>query len=69
LFASRAPTTKDFLFFEQEHISRELEKLLETTLNFLRKTITSTTTPTPQVIIISDSKEEVEIIPQPIVEE
>jgi len=46
-----------------------LEKELEATLNFLKKTITFTTTPAPQVIVISDSKEEVEIIPQPIIEE
>ncbi len=49
--------------------SRELEEELKVALNFLRNTITSTTKPTPQVIVILDSKEEVEILPQFVVEE
>jgi len=40
-----------------------LEKELEATLNFLRKTINSTAKPAPQVIVISNSKEELEIKP------
>jgi hypothetical protein len=46
-----------------------LEEELEATLNFLRKTTMSTTKPIPQVIVISNSKEEVEIKPQHVVEE
>jgi hypothetical protein len=49
--------------------SRELEEELEATLNFSRRTITFTTKPISHVIVISYLKEEVEIRPQPIVEE
>jgi hypothetical protein len=49
--------------------NRDLEEELKAALNFLKKTITSTTTLAPQVIVISDLKEEVEIIPQHVVEE
>ncbi len=42
---------------------------IEVTLNFLRRTITSIIKPAPHVIIILDSKEEMEIRPQPIVDE
>jgi hypothetical protein len=69
LLASCAPTTKDIRIFEQEQRSRELEEELEATLNFLKKTTTSIVKPVPQVIIISDSKEEVEVGPQVIIEE
>jgi hypothetical protein len=41
---------------------------LEVALNFLKRTITFTATSAPQVIIISNLKEEVEIIPQLVVE-
>jgi hypothetical protein len=46
-----------------------LEKELEVALNFLKVTTTSTTKPILQIIIISDSEEEVEIGPQFVVEE
>jgi len=67
--ASRAPTVEETRIFEQEHKSRELEEDLKTILNFLRGTITFTVTPTPQVIVILDLEEEVEILPQLVVEE
>jgi hypothetical protein len=44
-----------------------LEEELEVALNFLRKTTTFTTKPIPQVIIISDLEEEVEVGPQLVV--
>jgi cell division protein FtsX len=69
LFASHAPIIEDITIFEKEQRSRELEKELEATLNFLKRTITSTAKPIPQVIVISNSKEKVEIRPQPVVEE
>jgi hypothetical protein len=40
-----------------------LEEELEVALNFIRKTTTSTTKLTPQIIVISYSDEEVEITP------
>jgi hypothetical protein len=46
-----------------------LEKELEATLNFLKKTITSTTKQIPYVIVILNSKEEVEVGFQHFVEE
>jgi hypothetical protein len=46
-----------------------LEEALQVTLNFLRKTITSTTRLVPQVNVILDSKEEVEVGPQLVVQE
>jgi hypothetical protein len=46
-----------------------LEEELKIALNFLRITITSIVKPTPQVIVISYSKEEVDIRPQLVVEE
>ncbi len=46
-----------------------MEKELEVALNFLKVTTTSTTKPILQIIIISDSEEEVEIGPQFVVEE
>jgi hypothetical protein len=46
-----------------------LEKELKATLNFLRKATTFIAKPVPQVIIISYSKEEMVIRPQPIIEE
>jgi hypothetical protein len=49
--------------------NRELQEELQVALNFLRITTTSTPTPTPQVIVISNLEEEVEIIPQFVVEE
>jgi hypothetical protein len=51
--------------------SKELKEELKIALNFLRRTTTTITSPTltPQVIIISNSREEVEILFQPIVEE
>jgi hypothetical protein len=49
--------------------NRELKEELKATFNFLRITTTSTTTPIAQVIVISNSEEEMEIIPQSIVEE
>jgi hypothetical protein len=45
-----------------------LEEELEATLNFLKKTITSTTKSIPQAIVISDSKEEMQVGPQLVVE-
>lgn len=62
--ASHAPHVEETRIFEQEQKSRELEEELEVVLNFLKKTITSTITLTPQVIIILDSEEEVEILSQ-----
>jgi hypothetical protein len=41
LFASHAPIIEDIIIFEKEQRSRELEKELEATLNFLKITITS----------------------------
>jgi hypothetical protein len=38
-----------------------LEEKLEPTLNFLKKTITSTTKPIPQAIVISYSEKKVEV--------
>ncbi len=64
-----APTIEETIIFEQEQRSRELKEELETTLNFLMKIITSATTPAPQILVISNSEEEVEIIPQFVVEE
>jgi hypothetical protein len=65
--ASHAPHVKETKFFEQEQKNRELEEELEVVFNFLKKTITSTIALTPQVIIILDSKEEVEILSQLVV--
>jgi uncharacterized protein YheU (UPF0270 family) len=45
-----------------------LEEELEVALNFLKRTITFTIKQAPQVIVISNLEEEVEIKPQPIVE-
>ncbi len=39
--ASHAPIVEEIRIFEQEQRSRELEEELETTLNFLRRTIMS----------------------------
>ncbi len=64
-----APTIEETIIFEQEQRSRELKEELEATFNFLTKTITSATTPAPQILVISNSEEEVEIIPQFVVEE
>jgi hypothetical protein len=44
-----------------------LEEELEVALNFLRKTNTSIAKPIPQVIVISNSEEEVEVGLEPIV--
>ncbi len=65
---SSASTTEETKVFEQEQRSRELEEELEEALNFLRRTTTSTSKPTPQVIVISDL-EEVEIKLQLVIEE
>jgi hypothetical protein len=46
-----------------------LEKELEAMLNFQRKTIISITKPVPQVNVISNLEEEVEVRPQLVVEE
>ncbi len=46
-----------------------MEEELEATLNFPRTTITSTSKLVPQIIVISNSKEEIEVGPQPIVQE
>jgi hypothetical protein len=46
-----------------------LEEELKASLNFLMKTITSIAKPAPHVIVILDSKEEVEIGLQPVIEE
>jgi hypothetical protein len=46
-----------------------LKEELEATLNFLRRPTISIATLEPQVIIISNLKEEVEIIREPIVQE
>ncbi len=46
-----------------------MEEELEVALNFLRKTITSTTKPIPQVIVILNLEEEVEVGPQPVTQE
>jgi len=45
-----------------------LEEELKATLNFIKKTISSVTKPVPQVIVISNLEEEVEVGPQFIVE-
>jgi hypothetical protein len=60
---------EEIRIFEQEQRSRELEEELEAALNILKRTIMFTTKLVPHVIVISDSKEEVEIRPQPIIEE
>jgi len=44
-----------------------LEKKLEIAVNFLKKTTISTRNPKPQVIVISNSEEEVEVGPQLVV--
>jgi hypothetical protein len=44
---SSASTTEETKVFEQEQKSRELEEELEGALNFLRRTITFTSKPTP----------------------
>jgi hypothetical protein len=46
-----------------------LEEELEATLNFMRKTFTSITKLAPQLIIISNSDEEVEITPQLVIKD
>jgi hypothetical protein len=46
-----------------------LEKELEATLNSQRKTIIFTTKPVPQIIVISNSEEEMEVGLQPVVQE
>jgi hypothetical protein len=69
LVASREPTKEEIKIFEEEKKSRVLEEELEVALKFFRKTTTSTTTTKPQVIVISNSNLEVEIISQPTVEE
>jgi 5-bromo-4-chloroindolyl phosphate hydrolysis protein len=43
LLASCVTITEEIIMFEQEQRSKELEEELEATLNFLKKTITSTT--------------------------
>jgi hypothetical protein len=65
LLTSCAPMAKEIRVFEQEQRSKELEEELEVALNFLRRPTTFTTKPTPQVIVISNLKEEVEIKPRP----
>jgi hypothetical protein len=52
---SHEPIIDHIIIFEQEQKNRELEKELETTFNFLRQTIISTTAPKPRVIVISNS--------------
>jgi hypothetical protein len=46
-----------------------LKEEFEVALNFLRRTITDMTKPTLQVIVISNLEEQVEIGPQPVIEE
>jgi hypothetical protein len=65
---SSASTTEKTKVFEQEQRGRELEEELEEALDFLKRTTTSTSKPTPQVIVISDLKE-VETKLQLVVEE
>jgi hypothetical protein len=69
LLVSRAPIAEEIKIFEQEQKSKELGKELEVALNFLKKIATFIAKPIPQVIVILDSKEEVEVGPQSIVEE
>jgi len=45
--ASCTPTIEEIRIFEQEQRSRELEEELKATLNFIRKTTTSTAKPIP----------------------
>ncbi len=63
------PIAKDIRICEQEHKSRELEEELKVDFILFRWTITSITTPEPQIIGILDSNLEVEIIPQPVAKE
>ncbi len=63
------PTIEETKVFEQEQINKELEEELDVTLNFLRITTTSIAKLTPHVIVISDSKENMEIRLEPIIEE
>jgi hypothetical protein len=51
-----------------EQKNRELKEELKIVLNFSRRTIIFTTKLAPQVIVILDLEEEVEIIPQHVVE-
>jgi hypothetical protein len=69
LLVSCAHTTKEIKFFEQEQRSRELEEELEIKQNFPRRTTTSITKLIPHVIVISNSEEEMDIRPKPVVEE
>ncbi len=46
-----------------------MEKELEATLNSQRKTTIFTTKPVPQIIVISNSEEEMEVGLQPVVQE
>jgi hypothetical protein len=50
-------------------MNKVLKEELEATLNFLNRTTTSIAKPTPHVILISNSKEEMEIKLEPVVEE
>lgn len=63
-----APTVEEIRMFEQKQKSRDLEEELEIALNFHRK-IATIMIPKPQVIIILNSKEEVEILSQHVVKE
>jgi len=51
----RAPIVKETRIFEQEQTRKELEEELETTFKFLKKIVTFTTKPTPQLIDILNS--------------
>ncbi len=63
------PTVDEVRIFEQEKRSRDLEEELEPNLNFRGRTVTFIPTLEPQLIVISDLEEEVEIILQSIAKE
>jgi hypothetical protein len=51
-----APIVEETRIFEQEQKNKELEEDLEVAFNFLKKNIISIVTPSPQVIVISNSE-------------
>jgi hypothetical protein len=67
--ASQEPIEKEIRIFEEENKNIELKKELKATQNLFRRTMIFTAIVEMWVIVIWDSKEEVEIIFQNVVKE
>ncbi len=67
--ASWEPTKEEIKIFEEKKKSKELEEEFKAVINFLKRTMISIATTKLRVIIILDSKEELEIISQLVVKE